>query len=411
MINVYSLGSNGNYQLGLGHADDMIVPQLSFKLERPPGRDTRVKKVVCGGNHTVILLDDGDAYVCGDNRVGQLLDRDTQNGLELVKTWVKWPVRCAKPVDVACGWDFTVIVDSNSEIWSRGDGPKGELGLGVGVTRSESFQRVESIDTSAGLRAPPKVFSSFQNCTVVLQLAGEIKSRVYGWGNNNYCQLFEPRCKVVAEPTLIYESRDTVIDYVAMGKNFIVFVSTEGKIVDIKGKVPEGFKLEDWNGTKGTPLQIYAMWSSLHIKTFDSKIFSYGFRMFGQLFDNDAFHEQFGKNSSSNYQILSMNTGSEHGIMVTTTTSDPETQSVRYHILCWGWGEHGNCGRLHHCLDLTRADRTPPEVAETPTVNDYTNVVSPLNELISVVKKSDDQRSTAPMVFGGCANTWIVTYT
>ena len=407
MINVYSLGSNGNYQLGLGHADDMIVPQLSLRLEK---NDTKVKKIVCGGNHTVILLDDGDAYVCGDNRVGQLLDRDTPNGLELVKTWVKWPDRRARLVDVACGWDFTVIVDSNSEIWSRGDGPKGELGLGRGVTRSESFQRVKGIDTSAGLRAPPKVFSSFQNCTVVLQLAGEIKSRVYGWGNNNYCQLFEPRCKVVAEPTLIYESRDTVIDYVAMGKNFIVFVSTEGRIVDIKGKVPEGFKLEEWDDMRETPLQVYTMWSSLHIKTLDNKIFSYGFRMFGQLFDNEAFDEQFCQRPASNYQILSMNTGSEHGIMV-TTASDPKIQSVRYHILCWGWGEHGNCGRLHHCLQLTNTDRTPPEDIQTPTVNDYSNVVSPLNELMCVVKRSDDQHSTAPMVFGGCANTWIVTYT
>lgn len=374
MLELYTLGSNGNYQLGLGHADDIIVPQLSLSLDADS--QLRVRKITGGGNHTMILLNNGDVYECGENSLGQL---DDDTSMKVISEWRK--LSHEKVKDVACGWEFSSMIDMNNGVWSRGNGPKGELGLGKDILQSNTFQKIMDLNEDDN----GKLFTSFQNCVLLVQKKIEKGSIIYGWGSNTKCQLLEPKSKAITEPTVIYKDDNTIIDYVAMGKNFMVFVDNNGSIVSMKGAIPDTFRLEEWQDKQG--LKVYTMWSSLHIE-YLGKIYSYGFSAFGQIFDNDNFYQKILKNTDS--KIVKINTGSEHGIIVVKTA----TNVSRYSVFCWGWGEHGNCGRIKEEQSVGKS-----------IINDYSNVTSLLNGLMSI------DTEIPPDVFGGCASTWIAKYT
>ncbi|CCC70647.1 hypothetical protein NCAS_0F01630 [Naumovozyma castellii] len=360
-MKVYAFGSNGNYQLGLPQTDaDFIVPQLTFMNE------TALKKIACGGNHTLMLMADGTCYGTGDNSMREIRD-DT--GTEILKGWHLLNDSESRYKDVTCGWEFTVICNSQNEILSRGIGGKGELGLG-GMCKSDIFKKVMAF----GKDDEVKLFSSFQNCCVLVNTG--TKSTVYGWGSNMKCQLFEPRTgKKVDQPIKIFESTTDILDYVSMGKDFIVFVNKLGQIVDIKGNIPKGFQREEWLRADQKGIQVSCMWSSIHILK-EGKIYSYGYGTFGQIFQNEE---------NRSLSVEGFTTGSEHGILVLPDKHD-KTQQVS----CWGWGEHGNCGRLQSQQESQQED-----------VNDYSNMSSPLNTVMSGLPNG-------VRIFGGCSSTWIV---
>ncbi|KAG0658861.1 hypothetical protein C6P45_002057, partial [Maudiozyma exigua] len=363
MLDVYALGSNGNYQLGLGHADDIIVPQLSLSLDLP--NNITVQKIACGGNHTLLLLSNGDVYGCGSNVKGQISD---DSSIEMVPDWIKFDQKNVK--DIACGWEFSVLLDKDNNILVRGYGPKGELGLGENVIEATSFKKVMSIPNGFTC----KIFTSFQNVTLLLDGIDGNNSIVYGWGSNTKCQLLTPKSKSVWNPTVIYESKSDQIEKVAMGKNFVLLCNDKGSICSATGAIPKTFNLAEWENKK--ELEVYVFWSSIHIY-YQGQIYSYGFGVHGQLFDNDHFYKTVMKDKDT--RLISINTGSEHGMLVTKSKVMPE-----YIIYCWGWGEHGNCGRV-------KGDQSE----DKPIINDYSNLTSKLNDVMHI------ESNTPPSVFGG----------
>ncbi len=64
---VYGFGDNGCGQLGLGHRDDQSTPQFI-----PMPVEVRPCQISAGFSHSLILCDDGSAYGFGDNECGQL---------------------------------------------------------------------------------------------------------------------------------------------------------------------------------------------------------------------------------------------------------------------------------------------------------------------------------------------------
>lgn len=336
--------------LGLAHSEDVIVPQESFVESE--GRD--VEKIACGGNHTVLLLSDGSAYGCGANSNGQLFDSAGKGDCG------SWSRLDQDLKDVACGWDFTVGINKDNEVVTRGAGLKGELGI-EGLRQMGHFTKVMKVNEGS------KVFASVQNCVVVEPLGDSGGSRVYGWGSNTKCQLKQPKSRVIAAPVVLFESNITVVEYAALGKDFTVLVDVLGRIVHACGNLPSGFDISQWENQSG--LQVHCMWSSVHILTSRDGIYSYGNGRHGQLFDR-------AKWSYCN-DPKQLAVGSEHGVLLSNLDT----------VECWGWGEHGNCGRLSDDRSVN---------------NDYSNVISPLNRL----PVPNDAIITK--VFAGCATTWLV---
>ncbi|CAI4037093.1 hypothetical protein SMKI_01G0500 [Saccharomyces mikatae IFO 1815] len=328
---VYAFGSNGRGQLGLAHDEDMDTPQRSAM-----GNGGIVEKIACGGNHSLVLMHDGKVMGCGDNRRGEL---NGEQALQQVRGWT--PVEVAAPVvDIACGWDTSVIVDAAGHIWQRGSGSYGFKQLHIPLHPSDG--RIA-------------VYGCFQNFAVAQG------TKVYGWGSNTKCQLQKQKCRSIAEPTLVCDTGSVSVDYVAMGKDFIVIVDKDGRIVHASGRLPMGFQLEQQQARRD--LVVKCMWTSIHI--WDRRlntVESFGRGTHSQLFPQEGL----------GLPIVDITTGSEHGVLVTT---NQEGKSRHYQVYCWGWGEHGNCG---------------PQKGSRPGL------------------QFAGQYSSKPLVFGGCATTWIV---
>lgn len=330
---ILSFGSNGSGQLGVGHENDLILPQISFESNIKP------KKISCGGNHSMILLEDGSLYWCGDNSAGQC-----SGGLSSSSNWQLLP---GKYQDVACGWEYTLVIDMECIVKVVGHGKKSELGVPNMVSSREWVPVMQCSDKN------PKCYSSFQNSLV------QDGNRIYGWGPNRKNQLLDVALNRVETPRLIYES--TQIRGVAMGKDFTAIL--DGNILVLRGSIDKT-ALSDIGLETRRIRQISCMWSSLHILTEANEIFGLGKALHGQILSE-----------SPPPDILGISVGSEHGIL---TTSDCQ-------VYCWGWGEHGNCGRVTESKD---------------PINDKSNIISHLNKIGNFPGITD--------TFGGCASSWLV---
>ena len=85
-----------------------------------PCSDYRVKKVAAGFGHTAAITEDDSLFTWGLNVYGQLGIGKGNNGKKNMSN-IKWkPMRVEKDTtsnwmpkikDVACGWNFTVVID------------------------------------------------------------------------------------------------------------------------------------------------------------------------------------------------------------------------------------------------------------------------------------------------------------
>ena len=111
---------NEDGQLGLGDRTDRLTPTRITAL---PGPATAA---VAGGHHSLILLQNGDAYGFGSNRYGQLGLGDTTDRLTPTKI-MTLPGAVAA---VAAGYTHSLVLLQNGDVYTFGENPYGELGLG-----------------------------------------------------------------------------------------------------------------------------------------------------------------------------------------------------------------------------------------------------------------------------------------
>lgn len=367
MTAVYKLqcfGSNGSGQLGVGHEEDLMLPITSFV-----SKGIGIKKVACGGNHSLLLLEDGSLFWCGDNSVGQCAPIGKENADTPNKScsWVSVP---GKYIDVACGWEFSVVIDSEGMVMTRGKGCKGELGVPE-VTESDVWNALFRVQD----RRNATCHAAFQHCAVV------DRNVVFAWGNNRKQQTCgESSLKVVDSPREIYHGRGSS-EYVrvAVGKDFtFILVDKEGKQdLILQGPLQQELPriISKLDADQTTVKQFASMWSSLHLLTESGHLISIGRGSHGQFLQNPI---------PSN--TIGFAAGSEHGILVTSGVE----------VYCWGWGEHGNCGPLRPQGSSLESENH----VTSHHVNDKSNVISPLN----LIGKYENVEA----VYGGCATTWIV---
>lgn len=330
MYRLLGCGSNGLGQLGNGGFDDAdVLGEAMFNLGRDESvvMEAKPVRVAGGGNHTVVLFDNGDVYGAGDNSSGQLGLGDAKNYSKFQKIPLD---RCKL---VLCGWEFSVFVTENDEIYTCGRGGKGELGMG---TKKEALlENVASISDIVDLR------SSLSHTVIRTK-----DNQLYGWGTSRKGELGHVGgAKFIDTPTKLDFSLPSDWKFYAVGRNRTVFLHDK---VIINSQEEHEFPSDVISAAHS----LRSMWTSVHIAT-DSQIFSHGNNSHGQL-------------CSQQVPFTAMETGSEHGLLVTTDRR----------VLAWGWGEHGNCGR-----------------------QDGPSVVYDMNCIFT---------GDAVMVAGGCATTWVV---
>ncbi|XP_036068231.1 secretion-regulating guanine nucleotide exchange factor isoform X2 [Oryzias melastigma] len=159
-------GANSYGQLGQGHAEDQPVPWLSGGSEL---QTEAVRVVRGGGGHSVVITEGGEVFVCGQNHKGQLGIGHCAN----VSTFQICPIFNQRVTDVACGWDFSLLLTDSGKLLACGSNAFGQLGVGETVTHTADPRLVESlkepiVSVAAGLRH---------------SLAVNDSGCVYQWGN------------------------------------------------------------------------------------------------------------------------------------------------------------------------------------------------------------------------------------
>ena len=88
----------------------------------------RALSVACGTQFTVILMDDGLPYACGENTRGQLGREPGTRQYD----WRLIPIPGARNITaVACGGQHTLLLNRNGAIFTCGFGYNGSLGDGI----------------------------------------------------------------------------------------------------------------------------------------------------------------------------------------------------------------------------------------------------------------------------------------
>ncbi|KAL0481409.1 ultraviolet-B receptor UVR8 [Acrasis kona] len=132
---VYVAGYNSNGQLGLGHKTN----QNTFrKLEFESG--ITISEVFCGAVHTIFKTSNGEVYVCGGNKSGQLgmKSPDQLSPVQVKFFMKKSPIRL---VNTQMS-NHTVVVTQDNKMWVCGRGEDGQLGNGLD-SNVEEFQLVK----------------------------------------------------------------------------------------------------------------------------------------------------------------------------------------------------------------------------------------------------------------------------
>ncbi|XP_023377919.1 secretion-regulating guanine nucleotide exchange factor isoform X8 [Pteropus vampyrus] len=147
---LFAWGANSYGQLGLGHKEDVLLPQQLSDFCKPG----RVRRITGGGGHSAVVTDGGSLFVCGLNKDGQLGLGHTEDVLYFTpcKSLLGCPIQ-----QVACGWDFTIILTENGQVLSCGSNSFGQLGVPHGPRRCMAPQAIEFlrekvVSIAAGLR-------------------------------------------------------------------------------------------------------------------------------------------------------------------------------------------------------------------------------------------------------------------
>ncbi|KAI5856092.1 regulator of chromosome condensation 1/beta-lactamase-inhibitor protein II [Tricharina praecox] len=345
---LFSFGSNGNGQLGIGHEEDTHVPTRCISTSVFPETGPP-KSLVAGGNHTLVLFPGGRLYSSGLNTYGQC-------GLPIsMGTSFSKFQRVPPPPDGGCwdhvsaGWEFSILVSTTGAIFACGSGTKGELGLGDNVTSCE-LTRMEPFLTGAAMIA----LSSGMAHSIAVMDNGE----VWGWGAGRKGQLGHPMEKTVGIPRCV--QMGYAVAAAGCGREFTFVMSATGArhaMLGGKGRfrleedTPEQGEMRGWR-------QVGAAWGSVLVLKADGTVKGWGRNDKGQLPPKGL------------QGVQEMAVGSEHGLAV-----------VGGKVVTWGWGEHGNCG-------LDRSQNGGDVIGGVHVV---------------------EVHGTAKRVWAGCATSWAWT--
>ena len=352
---VYAFGSNGSGQLGIGRKEDVsspiqIVKKTGFSTSGPNDTITvhaHVRTIACGGNHTVLLLSNGDMWTTGHNSDGRCLNRSDEKSDSWERQLEINPVK-----HIAATWSatFFVTAETPNQVFVAGSGSSGELGLGHGITATSGL---------ASMRLRPgrnivKMAAGMGHVVVVTE-----RGEVWGWGKGRNGQLGEPADNIWS-PRKIEGIPWPAVD-VVRGKDFTCIfadpITPECLVIGVdrndrfgvKANVPD--KLPRWK-------QVGASWGSIFVLSESGELTGWGRNDHGQIPPPGL------------PPLRSFAAGSEHCLAL----------AVDGEVLAWGWGEHGNCG-----------ERTD---SDGDIKNRYNNLEMP---------------QSACAVFAGCATSFVVS--
>ncbi|KAL2815728.1 regulator of chromosome condensation 1/beta-lactamase-inhibitor protein II [Aspergillus granulosus] len=335
---LFAFGSNGSGQLGIGHEEDVSFPTRCI-FQDCDGDDNMiencnadVESIVAGGNHTLVLLADRRVYAAGadeDGRCGGRSGSSVKAGNSSTDDEETGKVY-ATFKGVSATWEATFLVplipadekEDREAIYVLGSGVKGELGLGMDISKTITATRIPGFPPQ-GTRIT--TMASGMGHTVAVLSNGD----VYGWGGARKGQLGESAAakKIVWLPAKIEGVPFRVSD-ATCGREFTV-LSGDRELGEF---VVLGAVGDKWGIRAGIPalasetvkgyLKIDASWHGVYVHQKDLSVLAWGRNDRGQLPPGNL------------RGVREIAVGSEHVLALLEDRS----------VAAFGWGEHGNCG-------------------------------------------------------------------
>lgn len=348
---LYSFGSNSSSQLALGHTEDVSTPTV---CHFSPSHTTPLcppQAIMCGGNHTLLIYSSGDVYAAGKNSSGQCgLPPAVTGALIGTFTRISNPLPYPKEGQVSkavasdsihwgfctAGWEFSVLATRDGKkLFVCGAGSKGELGLGPGITCTTPGADIPNSSLYRIPNFPPEGTSIASLSSSITHVVAILNTGVvYGWGQSRKGQ-FHIQSDATSLPKIIYTptcithipfpvahaacTQETTFLISATGDQCILLGPVSPKWA-LREKMPKCSELTNFVG-------LQSAWDGYYVLLSDGRIVAWGKGHKGQLPPENL------------DRVKMMAVGSEHVLGVVERYNEDR-------LLAWGWGEHGNCGKL-----------------------------------------------------------------
>ncbi|KAI7861881.1 regulator of chromosome condensation 1/beta-lactamase-inhibitor protein II [Spinellus fusiger] len=197
-------GRNAQGQLGMGHSNAVEFPVnvRSHLSNESVLENEKIIDAAVGRSHTILVTESGQLYAAGENKCGQLGLSDLKNYLSFHKIV---SLSREKITQVACGSNFTLALNDKGEVYAFGSQEYGQLGNG---TNGEYLKSAGRLLSSPQIR--PCIINALKNKTITSlacgtnhSLALDNEGFVYSWGFGGYGRLGHNEQKDLYVPTAI----------------------------------------------------------------------------------------------------------------------------------------------------------------------------------------------------------------
>lgn len=221
-------GRNDLYgQLGIDTISGSTIPVYLMN---------NVLSCAAGKTHACAVKSDHSYWAWGNNSDGQIGNgKSGNNQIETI------PVKIMDNVQtVYAGWNYTMILASDSKLWACGNNTMGQLGNGLsGITEIEPVPIAIISDV--------KQVSAGRDHTLILK----VDNSVWACGNNEYGQFGNGNLTNSSTPVKVLEN----VKFVSAGASYSIIIKTDGSVwvsgLNNMGQLGDGTMT---NKTKWTPI-------------------------------------------------------------------------------------------------------------------------------------------------------------
>lgn len=225
---VYSFGCNDEGALGRATADEEGSEFEPRKIELP----APCLKISAGDSHSACLLQDGRVYAWGSFRdshgnMGLTLEGNKRLPIEVIPG--------VKSVDIASGGDHLVILTENGHVYTVGCAEQGQLGRISTRAASGESRRGKTDLLQPGivtLKGKKVLADAIWASTYCTYFKDRNTSKIFAFGLNNYCQLGIPNpSENVVKPVFVPELTSfTDVKTIDGGQHHTLILKTDNKV-------------------------------------------------------------------------------------------------------------------------------------------------------------------------------------
>ena len=264
-------GDNKYGQLGNGtNGPPSYTPiNISQQINNPLG-ETRIEQVSLGHLHSAAIDEDGNLWMWGWNSRSQLGDGSTTNSSTPINISIlddENEIYGQTITQVALGYDYSGAIDSTGDLWMWGDNGNGQLGDGTNEKSSTPINITDKHGSSLAAKTIDQVVLGEYHSAAI-----DEDGDLWVWGANEYGQLGNGSTTSSSTPINISDDQNLdqfegkTIEQVALGRYHSAAIDEDDNLW-MWGRNNNGQLTNEIEGThSSTPINITAQFDNKKIE-------------------------------------------------------------------------------------------------------------------------------------------------